>query len=378
MFDPSILELSEPLQKRLSQYREDVKAIRSSPLDPASLAKLRAHFRTMHIFHSAGIEGNRLTLQETRVALEEGIDISGKPLRDVVEVRSLAAGFDYLQELVNSPGPLREIDIRRLHELVVGNDVATDRGAYRTVAVVISGAEHRPPEPIEVPQRMQRLIEWVNLYSGSDPILLGALAHHELVAIHPFVDGNGRVSRLLLNLILMRAGYPIANVRKDERPAYYEALAFADVGLPEPLLQLIADRVDELLREYQRLLQENKRAQEWADRWKVTEASVLLRREQREWELWRSRMLQVRLEFEKAADLLNDALKDIAIDFEDSKREIDFDTYQMLRSTGKIDHSHAFYLQLFHKPTKRREKFMFRYYRNWDKFQSQERVIPLA
>jgi hypothetical protein len=88
-------------------------------------------------------------------------------------------------------------------------------------------------------------------------------------------------------------------------------------------------------------------------------------------------MQQVRLEFEKAADLLTDHLKDIAIDFEGSRREIDFETYQTLRSAGKIEHSHAFYITLFHKPTKRRESFMFRYFRNWDKFSPYERFIPL-
>ena len=237
MIDFEEIGLAPETQLDVDAYCKEVEAFRvEGPLDRVSLAKLEEHFRALHVYNSAGIEGNRLTLQETLLVLRDGMDISGKPLRDSIEARNLGQAFDYLRELAGESSPLRETDVRHLHQLVVGDTPELSPGEYRKVGVIISGSEHRPPEPLEVPSRMGELVRWINSNIEKNPVILASIAHHELAAIHPFKDGNGRVSRLLMNLLLMRAGFPISNLSRDNRPAYYDALSFADVGIYDPLV----------------------------------------------------------------------------------------------------------------------------------------------
>jgi Fic family protein len=378
--------LSDDLKEHLDIFVNQVIEFRNEgPLDDIALAKLEEHFKAAHIFHSAGIEGNRLTLQETVLVLKEGIDISGKPLKDTVEVKNLGAAFDYLKTLSSSTQTLREADVRSIHSLLIGDDPRLSPGEYRKIGVIISGAEHKPPEPIEVPAQMEILIRWINANLDKNPIIVSTIAHHELVAIHPFVDGNGRVSRLVMNLILMKQGFPICNIRRGEpdRPAYYEALSFADVGLYDPLVQLVMGRCSDLFNEYVRIRTETKRMAEWAKKWGSQASTVLLRRESREMELWLSRLRQVFIEFQKAAELLDDQLKNIlGLSFYDYKNEITFEKYQQLVERGSISQANAFSVTFYDERKQRQEeRFMFRYRRNWDKFvkpeRSQDKIIPL-
>jgi len=378
MIDFEDIEVGEELRGQLRAFTCSVEEFRQEgPLDNISLAKLEEHFRASHVYHSAGIEGNRLTLQETLYVLKEGIDVSGKPLRDSIEVRELGQAFDYLKTLASKTDAIRETDIRSLHSLIVKSERDLSPGEYRKVGVIISGSEHRPPEPLEVPLRMEALVAWITANSDKDPIMLATIAHHELAAIHPFKDGNGRVSRLLMNLILMKNGYPISNIRREDRPAYYDALSFADVGMYEPLMKLVYERSANLFAEYARIRSETKRLAEWAAKWGDKEAEVLRKREARELELWQSRIRQVFLEFEKAAELLDDELGQIAISFYDYKNDIDFEKFQLLGSKGFIPHANAFSLTFNHQVTGLNRRFLFRYYRNFSKFPAPSKVIPL-
>ena len=181
---------------------------------------------------------------------------------------------------------------------------------------------------------MGELVQWINSNIGKAPIVLAAVAHHELVAIHPFKDGNGRVSRLLMNLLLMRAGFPISNLSRDSRPAYYEALSFADVGIYDPLIRQVKNSSGELFAEYTRIRTETKRTELWAEKWGIRERDALQKREQREHELWLSRVKQVFLEYQNASELLDDRIEKLDIDFYDYKTEIDFEKYQKLLERG--------------------------------------------
>jgi Fic family protein len=341
------------------------------------MAKLEEHFRASHIYHSAGIEGNRLTLQETLFVLKEGIDVSGKPLKDSLEVRELGQAFDYLKTLAGKKDTIRETDIRSLHSLIVRSEKDLSPGEYRRVGVIISGSEHRPPEPLEVPPRMEALVAWINANSDKDPILLATVAHHELAAVHPFKDGNGRVSRLLMNMLLLKNGYPISNIRREDRPSYYDALSFADVGMYEPLVKLVHERSANLFSEYIRIRAETKRLAEWAAKWGDKEAEVLRKREAREMELWQSRIRQVYLEFQKAAELLNDELGQISISFYDYKNDIDFERFQLLSSKGFVPHANAFSVTFSHAVTGLTRRFLFRYCRNFSKFPPPSKIVPL-
>ena len=370
--------LTSELQDQLTEYVASVLAFREEgPLEPTQAAKLEEHFKASHIYHSAGIEGNRLTLQETVVVLQEGVDVSGKPLKDSMEVKRLGEAFDYLRELAASDHTIREADIRQMHQLLLSDASSAGPGEYRKSGVIISGSEHTPPEPLTVPARMAELVEWINDNMGENPVIVAAVAHHELAAIHPFLDGNGRVARLLMNLILMKRHMPICNIRREDRADYYETLSFADVGLFEPLVNLVRKQSAALFGEYVRIRSESKRMAEWADRWGTREAEVILRRESRELELFRSRMRQVLLEFQKAADLLNERLGDLEIEFYDYSLDLDLERYQRLREVGSAEHCNVFSINFRMRSTGHYERFMFRYFRNWERFEKRERVIPL-
>lgn len=372
------IQITSDLFDSLSEFDRKVRAFRDEgPLDKVSVAKLEEHFKASHIYNSAGIEGNRLTLQETVVVLKEGIDISGKPLKDSLEVKSLGEAFDFLRTLSDSKQTIREADIRSLHAILLKHEEEVCPGEYRKVGVIISGSEHHPPEPIDVPARMQALVDWMNLNVTKNPILLASIAHHELASIHPFKDGNGRVSRLLMNLILLKNQYPISNIRKEDRPAYYDALSYADVGLSEPLIQMVFTGCTALFSEYVRVREETRRMAEWAERWGAKENEGRRKRESREMELWQSRMRQVFLEFQKATELMNDRLDFIEMSFFDFKTEITFERYQKLQREGQIDFGNAFSISFTDKHSKRQERFMFRYFRNFRKYPHPSRIIPL-
>ena len=371
--------ISQSLSEAMQQYIADVNSFREEgPLSKVSLIKLEEHFRASHIYHSAGIEGNQLTLRETALILQEGLDIRGRPLDDVVEVKNLGLAFDFLKNLSEEMSPIREVDIRSMHSILVGDDPDVSPGAYRTVGVVIAGAEHKPPEPLEVTPRMADLVEWLNQNINQNPIVVAAIAHHELAAIHPFVDGNGRAARLLMNLILLKRGFPICNIARNDRPKYFDALAYADIGFYEDIAELVLNRSQDLFSEYVRIRTESKRMSEWAEKWGTDASQVLIRRETREMELWQSRIRQVILEFQNAAELLNDKLGDILrVEFYDYRNAIDFEKYQKLLEDGFIPQANAFSISFHDKRNDVYERFMFRYYRNFDHFLPNEGVIPL-
>jgi Fic family protein len=369
--------LTPETQLDVDSYCKEVDTFRSEgPLDRVSLAKLEEHFRAVHVYNSAGIEGNRLTLQETMLVLRDGMEISGKPLQDSIEARNLGHAFDYLKELAARETDLYETDLRQIHQLVVGNTHELSPGEYRKVGVIISGSEHRPPEPLEVPSRMSDLLQWINRNKGKNPILVATIAHHELVAIHPFKDGNGRVSRLLMNLLLMGAGFPISNLSRDRRPAYYEALSFADVGIYDAIVRQIKNGSAELFAEYKRIREETKRTELWAEKWGTREKEALRRRENREHELWLSRVRQVFLEYQKAAELLDEMITQLEIRFYDYRTEIDFEKYQRLVERGFTERANAFSITFHSQQGNRNERFMFRYYRSYQSFYGLK-VIPL-
>ena len=153
--------LSPDLYQQIKNLEIEVNEFRETPLDKIALEKLREHFRTHHIYHSSGIEGNRLTLQETSMVLKDGIDISGKPLKDSIEVKNLGVAFDFLFELSQSDVKITENYIKQVHSLIIGSDASLSPGEYRNIGVIITGSEHTPPEPFEVPIKMRELFDWI-------------------------------------------------------------------------------------------------------------------------------------------------------------------------------------------------------------------------
>lgn len=216
------------------------------PLPQAALRNLHDELVVRWTYHSNAIEGNTLTLMETKVVLE-GITVGGKLLREHFETINHRDAIFYVEDVVRRAEPLTEWQIRNLHQLVLKQIDDDNAGRYRQLNVTIAGARHIPPDMLLVPQQMADLLHWYDTEAGAlHPVERAAKLHLDFVKIHPFVDGNGRTARLLLNLELMKAGFPAIVLPVERRLAYYTALDKAHVEDDEaPFLEIVADCVRE-------------------------------------------------------------------------------------------------------------------------------------
>lgn len=223
------------------------------PLPPSSIAKLREKLAIEMTYNSNAIEGNRLSLRETYLVINEGLTIKGKSLRDHLEAKDHHEALSYLYDLVShgKSHTLSEVFIRTIHQLVVQDVDREWAGKYRDGGVIITGADHKPPEAIEIPRLMREFILWIKENQRKiHPVELAAIAHHKLVYIHPFFDGNGRTARLIMNLILMQKGYPLAVILRNDRKKYYEVLHKSDRGDLSALIYFVTQAVERSLNIY--------------------------------------------------------------------------------------------------------------------------------
>lgn len=215
------------------------------PLPISIVRKVQQQMQIEYIYNSNAIEGNTLKLRETQLILEEGITINGKSLREHLEARNHPKAMEYIEKIANRN--LKEQDILALH-LIIMKGIEEEAGRYRVTEVRIAGADFVPPPAYDVPFLVKELVEFYNRNPDElRPVELTALVHHKFVHIHPFHDGNGRLGRLLMNLALIRNGYPMATVLNVERKRYYDALKRADHGDPIPLVGFIAAAVERSL-----------------------------------------------------------------------------------------------------------------------------------
>jgi Fic family protein len=192
-------------------------------------------------YNSNAIEGNTLTLSETKVVLE-GITIGGKSMVEHLEAINHREAIFFVEGLIADKEPLSEWNIRNIHTLILKGIDNINAGKYRSENVVISGAKHIPPKHYQVADLMQKLIaEYQNEWKKIHPVVRATLIHGEFVKIHPFIDGNGRTARLLLNFELMKNGYPPIIIKNEERARYYDALDLAHTTLNyEPCIDLVS------------------------------------------------------------------------------------------------------------------------------------------
>ena len=224
------------------------------PLTPGEVERLAHEFMVEFTYNSNAIEGNTLTLKETAMALE-GMTIDQKPLKDHLEAVGHRDAFLYVQEIAKKEVELSEYVIKNIHSLVLMNR-PEDKGQYRRIPVKIMGAYTEPVQPYLIEPKMADLLSQnegrKNKMTTVERI---ARFHLEFEGIHPFIDGNGRTGRLILNLELIRAGYPPINVKFADRKRYYEAFdAFYRDGNASAMIELIAEYVDRRLDEYLEIL----------------------------------------------------------------------------------------------------------------------------
>ena len=243
--DDNYFEEVDKLKRKLDSKR---------PLQKETLESLEEAINLEWTYNSNGIEGNTLTLRETQVVLE-GITIGGKSIKEHLEVINHDKAILYLKDLVNNDRPITEWNIRNIHQIVLKNIDDENAGRYRRENVIIKGAIHIPPDYLIVPELMEKLILNYESWNNFHPIIKASLLHGELVKIHPFVDGNGRTSRLIMNLDLMNHGYNPVIIKKEDRLEYYNALDKAHTtGDYTDFVKLITRLEIEMLEKYFELL----------------------------------------------------------------------------------------------------------------------------
>ena len=247
--------------EEIDALKERLDSLRPLPPEKASALASVFHAReTEYIYESNAIEGNTLTLAETELVLSRGITVSGKPLKDHLEATNHQKALVHLKQLVASREEINARSLLDLHAIVLRGIDDAQVGRYRNVPVRIAGSHHVPPNPVKVPTLMDELFVWFSGHSGAvHAVHAAADLHLRLSQIHPFVDGNGRTCRLVMNLHLLRNGYPLTIIRSERnlRVDYYQALAESDrAEKPDAFRRFVEFRVHEALEEYLAVMEE--------------------------------------------------------------------------------------------------------------------------
>ncbi|MFM9825955.1 Fic family protein [Flavobacterium sp.] len=238
----SILNEIDVLKSKLDQFRK------------FNSYRITQALELEYTFESNRIEGNTLTLRETELVINEGLTISGKSMREHLEAINHQEAIAYIKHLIDKNTPLNEREVLSIHNLILRGINPEDAGRYRRVQIMIKGSTYMPPQPFMISKEMEEFFIWFETNKKSlHPIILAAELHERLVTIHPFIDGNGRTSRLVMNLILLQSGYVIANIKGDykTRMNYYNTLETAqNKNNKEDFLLFVAQNEKESLARY--------------------------------------------------------------------------------------------------------------------------------
>lgn len=246
-------EAIKKLLKEVDALKEQLSILR--PLPEEALRKIQDALDIEYTYESNRIEGNTLTLQETALVVNEGVTISGKSMREHLEAINHTEAISYIKDIAKQDIEISERTIKEIHALILHGIDRENAGRYRTVPVMISGSAHMPPQPYLIEKQMEDfMIRFKQMEKEMvHPVLVAAYLHGELVRIHPFIDGNGRTSRLLMNLYLLRNGYVIITLKgcNDEKVNYYMALEKSHTEhLPEDFQKLVVEAEIAALRKY--------------------------------------------------------------------------------------------------------------------------------
>ena len=253
LFTPSV-ELQEYLNL-IDRQKAEIDQISPKSGDLWNIIQQKLRMEWTH--HSNAIEGSTLTKSETFFFLREGLTSKGKPFKDYVDAKNHAKAINYLADIIKESRPISETFIKDINALLlqgVTHTKAIDQfsrptnkpatpGKYKTLpnhVLQLDGTIHKYVEPEQVFPQMEYLVQWVNDKSNNEhPLIIGAMAHYNMVRIHPFDDGNGRGARILMNIILMRNGYPPSVIKNEDRKEYIEAIQSADKGDMNPIIIFI-------------------------------------------------------------------------------------------------------------------------------------------
>lgn len=225
------------------------------PLPEEALKKIQDALDIEYTYESNRIEGNTLTLQETALVVNEGVTISGKSMREHLEAINHSEAIDYIKDIAKKDIEISERTIKEVHALILHGIDRENAGRYRNVPVMISGSTHMPPQPFLIEKQMEDfIIKFQQMEKDKvHTVLIAAYLHDELVRIHPFIDGNGRTSRLLMNLYLLRNGYTLITLKgsNEAKISYYRALEKSHTeNMPEDFQKLVLEAETTSLQRY--------------------------------------------------------------------------------------------------------------------------------
>lgn len=219
------------LTEQLTDLKKCLESFR--PLSAEQVAHLNEVFDTEYTYESNKIEGNTLTLMETDLIINKGLTVSGKKMQEHLEAVNHKYAIEYIRDIVHNNQDLTEETLRKIHSIVLAGIDFKNAGNWRVDRVRIAGSQHICPNPIKVPMLMNEFFEYYEANKNTlHPVILSANMHEKLVTIHPFIDGNGRTARLLMNLILLQHGYPITIISAENkaRAEYYRTLEMAQIS----------------------------------------------------------------------------------------------------------------------------------------------------
>lgn len=260
--------LNLDIYQRIIEKKKKLDGLR--PLSKSLVGRLRDQIIIEWTYNSNAIEGTSLSLKETQLIIEQGLTIKGKSLKEHFEAKNHKDAIIFVEDLVKERKfKVSQLLIRQIHQLVMKEIDDEWAGKYREVEVKITGTKFVPPDPIAVPFKMRQFEQWLQDKKNSKELIdYSALAHYKLVDIHPFIDGNGRTARLLMNLILMNQGYPPTVILKNDRQKYYQTLDLAHKGQIMPFVDFIGRNMERSLTWYLEAVVPGKVKQK-ADKWQL-------------------------------------------------------------------------------------------------------------
>lgn len=358
----------ESIYGRLNDLDNRVREMRAiGRLDSRALERIQEFFKIKGIYHSNAIEGNSLTVGETELVVNQGFTITGKTLTDQAEAKNLGQALDFMKEIATAnDAPITLHNVRQIHALILAGIQDEHAGSYRTTEVRIRGSEYEPTQAYAVPHEMNHLGTYITEITKPDspttdfPIVCASAAHAWLAQIHPFIDGNGRTARILLNLILVRTGYTICIISRDDRLRYYDALEESQAGDLTPLIELVYENVEESLEEWEKAAQEQKTQQEWLASVTARFQQPELNKTQNEYEVWRRGMDLFKSYFKQTVDDWNDQLivGSVWLKFKDFGT-LGFEKYVSLRNGRSAKKTWDFGLEF--RRGNRRVRYLFYY-----------------
>lgn len=344
--------LSSEIEDELSRIEKTVDTLntkRDSGLSKDLLDNLKRQLLIKQVYHSNAIEGNKLSLRETELILN-GMVINERPLKDEIEAKSLANATEYLYSLIDGREPLTKRTLLELHSLILQNIPGIEAGAFRHHDVQIKNSEHIPPSFLEVDNYVDELFQWMNRNSHKfPPLVMGAILHHWMTWIHPFSDGNGRVSRMFLNFFLLQKGYPEIVIKITDRDEYYNSLIAADKGNASKLIELLADNIKDTISAFEELINEDQRQKEWLKQYSVIKEdhySKVKAKHSYDYEVWKNQMAVFKTLFKKSLQEIGQHIPQLEIEYKDYD-VISFNQYLDILEDRPISNTGYMFVKIF-------------------------------